>query len=120
MFVTEFSGGATPHRSGVAALRARALISRPKLTPASPIESPVAAHDALMANDARACVEQWMVVWLILFRAAKNGISYTPTTPSPTTPSTPQPLTFDRTLLVSTVTYILYVYSLCLYSYTLN
>ena len=35
-FVTEFSGGATPHRSRVAR-RARALSSRPKLTPASPI-----------------------------------------------------------------------------------
>ena len=38
-FVTEFSGGATPHRSGVAqSYLVRALISsRPKLTPANPI-----------------------------------------------------------------------------------
>jgi len=35
-FVTEFSGGATPHREAVW-LRARALSSRPKLIPASPI-----------------------------------------------------------------------------------
>eukprot|EP00964_Phaeocystis_antarctica_P077619 scaffold48200_cov33-Phaeocystis_antarctica.AAC.1 len=50
-FVTEFSGGATPHRSGVAQ-SSRALSSRPKLTPASPI---VASW----------CPCMWVVVWLI-------------------------------------------------------
>jgi hypothetical protein len=47
-FVTELSGGATPHATEAVWLRARALSSRPKLTPTSPIV-------AKLPDDARAC-----------------------------------------------------------------